>query len=302
MKIKELQDFVAIATTGSIRAAARQQGVTPPALTQSIARLEEKLHAPLVTRTTRGAVLTSYGIAFLHRARSVIAELERASDEIAQMLGQLNGLVTVGASMTPATTILPASVTQFRRDMPDVRLNIVGGLFHQHLPAIRSGEMDFAIGPVPAAGLDSGFDVEPLFENDLVIVARRGNPLLKSKSLSDLGHAEWIVTGPNTQGPGAAIADGFRTHGLTPPKAMIQCDSILILHNLLMETDMVCALPRQMLAKAPLAETVLALDLPERLPKHPISLFKKADSPLLPAAGHLATLLRRHAHYFVNST
>jgi LysR family transcriptional regulator of abg operon len=302
MKLKELQNFIAVATTGSIRAAARLQGLTPPALTQSITRLEEELHAPLIVRTTRGAVLSAYGEAFLHRARLITTEVDKAAEEISQMLGRLDGRVTIGASMTPAITILPQALTQYRKDKPQVRVNVVGGLYHQHLPAIRSGEMDFAIGPVPAAGLDASFDVEPLYQNDLAIVARRNNPLVQAKSLADLAQAEWIVTGPYTQGPGASIADAFRAHGLTPPQASIQCDSILILHALLMETDMICALPRQMLLKAPLMDTVSPIRVAEPLPRHSISLFRKAASPLVPAAAHLATLLRRHAHYFSKGT
>lgn len=299
MKLKELENFIAVASTGSIRAAARLQGLTSPALTQSIARLEEELHAPLIIRTTRGAVLSEFGAVFLQRARTITSEVDKAAEEISQLLGRSHGGATIGASMTPAITILPPAITQFRKERPDVRLNIVGGIYHQHLPALRTGDMDFAIGPVPAGGLGADFAVEPLFNNDLAIVARRGNPHMHATSLAELIDAEWIVTGPNTQGPGAALADAFRVHNLTPPRALIQCDSILILHTLLMETDMICVLPRQMVGKKPLLDTVVAIETRERLPGHQISLFHRAGSPLLPAAAHLATLLRRHAHYFV---
>lgn len=298
MKLRELQNFIAVASTGSIRAAARQQGLTPPALTQSIARLEEELHAPLIVRTTRGAVLSKYGAAFLQRARLITGEVEKACEEVAQMLGERSGLVTIGASMTPAITILPSAIARFRQELPDVRVNIVGGIHHQHLGSLRNGEMDFAIGPVPASGLDPDFEVEPLFDNDLAVVAHRTNPLLQARSLADLANAEWIVTGPQTQGPGATLADAFRAHGFTPPRAMIQCDSILILQTLLASTRMICVLPRQLLSLSPWIHTVAAIPIAEPLPSFPISLFRRADSPLLPAAQHLATLLRREAHYF----
>ncbi|CAN7770105.1 LysR substrate-binding domain-containing protein [Pseudorhodoferax sp. LjRoot39] len=302
MKLKELQNFIAVATTGSIRAAARQQGLTPPALTQSIARLEEELHVPLIVRTTRGAVLSKYGTAFLQRARLITGEVEKASEEMAQMLGERGGLVTIGSSMTPAITILPLGIAQFRQDMPEVRVNIVGGIYHQHLAPLRSGEMDFAIGPIPSSGLDADLEVETLFENNLAIVAHRTNPLLRARSLAELVDADWIVTGPQTQGPGATLADAFREHGFTPPRAMIQCDSILILQTLLASTRMICVLPRQLLLQSPWIHTVAAIPVAEALPRHPISLFRLADSPLVPAAAHLATLLRRQSHYLTSAT
>ncbi|WP_295380721.1 LysR substrate-binding domain-containing protein [uncultured Pseudacidovorax sp.] len=301
MKLKELENFIAVAATGSIRAAARMQGLTPPALTQSIAKLEEELHVPLVIRTTRGAVLSEYGIAFLHRARLITGEVEKAQVEMAHMLGKRSGLVTIGSSMTPAITILPAATVRFRQQMPEVRLNIVGGIYHQHLAPLRSGEMDFAIGPIPSSGLDGDFDVEPLFTNDLAVVAHRTNPLVQARSLTDLVDAEWIITGPLTQGPGATLADAFRAHGLSAPRAMIQCDSILILQTLLATTRMICVLPRQLLGQLPWLHTVTAIEVTEALPSNPICLFRRPDIPLLPAAAHLATLLRREAHYFVQA-
>ena len=100
--------------------------------------------------------------------------------------------------MTPAITVLPKAIARFRQDMPRVRVNIVGGIYHRHLAPLRTGEMDFAIGPVPATGLDADFDVEPLFENDLVIVAHRTNLLLRARSLAGQVDAEWIVTGPQS--------------------------------------------------------------------------------------------------------
>lgn len=164
MKLSELEDFIAVADTGSIRAAAKARGVTSPAMTQSIARLEEGLHVPLSTRTTRGAVLSEYGSAFLLRARLIINEVAKSKEELAQMRGAGGGQVTIGTSMTPTSTVIPRAIAEFRRLAPDVRVNMIAGMFHEHLPRIRSGAMDFALGPLPAAGIGTEFEVERLFE------------------------------------------------------------------------------------------------------------------------------------------
>lgn len=54
MRLSQVQDFIAVAEHGSIRAGARARDVSAPALTKSIRQLEEELHVPLLTRTTRG--------------------------------------------------------------------------------------------------------------------------------------------------------------------------------------------------------------------------------------------------------
>jgi len=299
MKLSEVEDFIAIADTGSIRAAAKLRGVTPPAMTQSIARLEEKLHAPLVIRTTRGAQLSEYGVAFLARARLISTEVRKARDEMAQMLGKEQGQVTIGTSMTPTSTVIPRAVTEFRKAHPDVRLNIIAGMFHEHLPRIRAGSMDLALGPVPATGLGADFEVEKLFNNDLVLTARRGNPYATAKSLSDLAHAEWILGGPVNHGPGAAVIDMFEQNGFSAPRVMVQSSSLSVMQALLLDSDMICALPRQMVTSEPLCRHVVAIEVSEKMPTYTVSLFRRAGSPLSPVADHLATLVRREAHHWI---
>lgn len=299
MKLTELRNFITIAESGSIRAAARMRGLTPPALTQSIARLEQELHVALIVRTTRGAQLTQFGQVFLRRAKTILSEVDKASVEMAQMLGGNAGHITVGASVTPIITVLPTAITQFRRDFSNVKVNLVGGIYHSHMAAIRAGEMDFAIGPVPVNCSDADVCIERLFENDLVIVGRKGNPWAKAKTLRQVVDADWLVFSPAACGPGNMIFDAFSTNGLGAPKDMVQCDSLIFCEMLLFESDMLCAIPRQLAQREPFYSRAVILDIAEPLPKYAISLFYRADTPMLPAAAHLAKLLRRHAHYLI---
>jgi LysR family transcriptional regulator, regulator of abg operon len=157
--------------------------------------------------------------------------------------------------------------------------------------------MDLALGPIPDAGLDAAFRTEALFLNEVVIAARKGHPLAGARSLRELAACEWILTGPDTQGPGAAIFDAFRRHGLAPPRRVIQCDITWTLHTLLLESDLMCALPRPLLEREPLKALLRAVEVREELPRYMVSLIYRSDAPLLPTADHLATLLRRQARH-----
>jgi DNA-binding transcriptional LysR family regulator len=297
MKLSQLRHLIAIAEHGSLRAAARAQGVSAPALVKSINWLESELHVPLLVRSSRGVALSEYGKRFLHRARLIDAETRKAADEIAELRGQFEGAITVGASPTPSMTLLPDVLLQFRRKFPNVRVNIVGGLYHTHLSSIRAGAMDLALGPIPDAGLDAAFRTEGMFLNDVIIVARKGHPLAGARSLRELSACEWILTGPDTQGPGAAIFDAFRRHGLEPPRRVIQCDITWTLHTLLLKSDLLCALPRHLLEQELLNTLLHAVEVREELPRYMVSLIYRSDAPLLPTAAHFATLLRRQARH-----
>ena len=69
MRLSQIQDFIAVAEGGSIRAAARMREVSALALTRSIRQLEDELHVPLLTHTPRGMVLSHDGKVLLRVAR-----------------------------------------------------------------------------------------------------------------------------------------------------------------------------------------------------------------------------------------
>jgi DNA-binding transcriptional LysR family regulator len=157
MRLSQIQDFIAVAEGGSIRAAARSRDVSAPALTKSIRQLEEELHVPLLTRTTRGVVLSHYGEAFLRRARLIAAEARRATEEMTQMLGARTGTVRIGVTGGPAHLLLPAALNRFRRQHPEVQVNIDSGRYAVHLQDLRAGLIDVAVSPIPDEGIEHDF-------------------------------------------------------------------------------------------------------------------------------------------------
>ena len=76
MKLHNLRDFIAVARTGGVRAAARELGLSQPALSKSIRQLEQELGMPLFDRTARGATLNSFGRSFLIRAQQRMRQVE----------------------------------------------------------------------------------------------------------------------------------------------------------------------------------------------------------------------------------
>ena len=78
MKLVQIRDLTAVAQRGSMRAAARQLGITQAAISRSIREIEHELGVPLFERGTKGVVLTPLGQVFLRRALVIGIPIEAA--------------------------------------------------------------------------------------------------------------------------------------------------------------------------------------------------------------------------------
>ncbi|HYP83696.1 LysR substrate-binding domain-containing protein [Variovorax sp.] len=292
MKLHQLRDFVTTARSGSLRAAARQLGLTQPSLTKSIQQLEKELGCALFERSARGAVLSSAGRTFLPRAEAAINELQRGASELKQGGGSVN--VALSAAITLIG--LPDSVSAFQKKFPDVALRVISGSYSVMFPELRSGAVDFAIGPRPTHPLGDEYVIEDLFRNSRSVICRKGHPLQRCRSLAELTQAQWIVSG--VTGVAADEHDRmFIELGLPVPRAAIQCEYGTALLTLLASTDMLAIMPRQW-AESPVMSTLLSqIRIQEQLPGPDIVLIRRAGLPLTPAADWMLTLLRRHVEY-----
>lgn len=297
MTLQQLRDFIALAEAGSLRAAARSRGVTGPALAKSLRALEDELHVRLVERHARGTRLTEYGTALLAHAQLIVSQSQRAAEDIAQRRGKQEGMITVGVGPSPGATFIPEVVNEFQRRYPNVRIALVGGLYYDHVAPLRQGQMDMSILAAPVDKTEPGIQSEHLFDVDLVVACRHGHPLAATKRLADLQHATWALTGAVEDGPGTAILKAFKKQQLPPPARVVQCDLNWTLQNLLLNSDILCILPRLIVEQPAFKPLLRALPLLDPLPAHSICLLKRDDTPLLATADFFSTLVRRHAHY-----
>ena len=301
MRLSQIQDFIAVAEQGSVRAGAKARHVSAPALTKSLRALEDELHVPLFTRTGRGVVITRFGEAFLHRAKLIANEARKASEEMAQMLGGRGSSLCIGASVGPAYALLPGVLRRFRAQHPGVQVNLEGGIYDSRAAKLRSGSMDMAISPVPDEGVGPGLTSEPLYRNDSVVTAHPLHPLRKARSLAELADADWLLTGSGMKGPGSAILEAFEAQGLASPRVALRCDNIGMAQMLLLANpNLLCLLPRKLLSSPPLDHLLIALPIEQPLPSHMVSLIYPSGLPMTPVAADFATLLRREVHYLVS--
>ena len=134
----QLRTFLAVAQTLSFTQAARRLGLRQSTVSQHVRRLEEATGRPLFTRDTHSVELTEDGEAMLGFARTILQAHERAA---AFFTGtRLRGRLRFGASEDFVLTRLPEILESFRRDHPEVELELtveLSGTLHRQLAAGR---------------------------------------------------------------------------------------------------------------------------------------------------------------------
>jgi LysR family transcriptional regulator, regulator of abg operon len=294
MKLNQLRDVVAIAERGSLRAAARHLHLAQPALTRSVHELERELGVPLFERRARGMVLTPTGEAFVRRANAILSEVRRARDEVEQLRGGSAGSVIAALSIVPHLAMLPRAFQAFRDRYPGVQLRIIEGVYPTVEAGLKDGSIDFYIGPRPERPPAPELIQEKLFDNTRTILARRGHPLAKARSLRELADAEWATTSV-THKAEEELGELFARHGLPPPRLALQSQSALTLIVCLAYSDLLAMVPVQWTDFALTAQALTPIAVKETLPAPPIVLVRRAGLSLTPAAEHFVDLVRRRS-------
>ena len=240
------------------------------------------------------------GKAFIRRARAVLAEVNRAREEIDQLKGQAKGEVHIALSTTAFIDLIPSALASFRRRYPDVLLRLSENFFEPIVGEVRGGEIDFYVGPVEIATVSRDFSVDKLFDNQHYIFARKGHMLSEARSLEELCGAGWIRPTQSRRSAGD-FGREFLERGLPRPREVIHAQSILGALITVATTDLLTQLPRVWLGYPPVRSHIVALDGVGPLNARPICIVKRQDMPLTPAAQYFCDLMQRaglnHAYH-----
>lgn len=177
MELRQLRYLVAIADERHFTRAAARENVAQPALSQQLRRLEAELGVPLVDRTTRRVELTGAGEALVARARRVLAELEAAQAELADLVGVRAGRVVIGAMQSLGPFDLSGLVGQFFERHPGVELTIREEVSDPLLDMLAHDTVDLAFLSLEPHFDRSALEAQTLLVEPLVAVVATDHPL-----------------------------------------------------------------------------------------------------------------------------
>lgn len=193
MNIPQLRTFVAVIEAGSFSEAARQMGVSQPAVTMQMQSLEADAGATLLDRRYRRIDLTEAGRVLLPYARKVLAELECAREEIAALSGAVTGRLVIAASTTPGVYVIPRLLGPFLAENPQVGVTITVHDTSEVVEAVESGRANFGVTGAVVKGAKVTF--APIGTDELVVICAPSSPLAKRTAvpLTDLAEANWVT-------------------------------------------------------------------------------------------------------------
>lgn len=192
-----LRSFVTVAELSSFSRAADELHLAQPAVSQQVRRLERGLGADLFERSTRRVRLTAAGERLLPRARTILAEMTRAEDEVRLMRSGLMGTVAVGFVGTATYDLLPRVSRSVRERLPGITLELYG---EQLTPALVEGlvsaRLDIAVLRDPSP--DPGLHVRELRPERLVAALPVDHPASEADAvaLADL-RSDTFITHPS---------------------------------------------------------------------------------------------------------
>ncbi len=177
--LKQLSYLVALSEHLNFTRAAKSCFVTQSTLSAGLKELEDVLGAQLVERDRQTVLMTPIGLEVAIRARSILAAAQDLVEVVAGAREPMTGLLRLGVIPTVAPFVLAQSLPLLRRRYPELRLALREDLTANLLLRLEDGQLDFALIALP---YDTGnLLVEPLFDDNLWIVGRKGDPELKTR-------------------------------------------------------------------------------------------------------------------------
>lgn len=182
LTIRQLETLVAAAEAGTFSAAAARLGISQPALSETIRRLEAETGLRLFDRTTRSLVLTADGRHAVAVARDMVRDFQASLGSIVDRSKGRRGRVTLAALPSVACAILPEAVRGFRKEFGGIDVTVHDVLHERAVSFVADGLADIALTTRP--GRLDGLSFEEMGSDELRLVCAKAHPLVRTKQVA----------------------------------------------------------------------------------------------------------------------
>jgi DNA-binding transcriptional LysR family regulator len=299
LRLRDLHAFFLVCQRGSMAKAAAQLGVSQPAVSELIARLEQTLRVRLLDRSPQGVEPTKYGRVLLQRGFVAFDELKQSIRDIEFLADPTLGELRIGCPESISSGALQPIIRKFKRDYPRVVLHIEEvNAPTLELPALRSRSLDLVfarlIRPPSGDPFANDLSIETLFEDELAVVAGKDSKWARRRGidLAELVAEPWTLTAPGTW-THSMLAEAFQARGTAMPELDLVTFSVHVRANLVANGSFVTALPASFLSfnADRFSLKVLPIDLPVR--PWPVTLITLKGRALSPVAERFIECARR---------
>ncbi|WP_139490661.1 LysR family transcriptional regulator [Brevibacillus dissolubilis] len=193
MEWQQLEYFQTLARIQHVTRAAEYLSLSQPALSRSIARLEEELGVPLFDRQGRTIILNRYGQLFLKRVNRILMEFDDAKQELHDLVHPEYGEVALGFLHTLGTGLIPDLLGAFRGLAPTISFQLIQNHSYSLLEHLQAGELDICLIAEPT---ENRMPIQwiPLWSEEIFVTLPLDHPLACADSimLSDIADESFI--------------------------------------------------------------------------------------------------------------
>lgn len=284
VKVRDLHVLLAVAQSGSMARAADHLAISQPVISKTISDLEHALGARLLDRTSQGVEPTAYGRAFIDCGIAVFDELRRGVQQIEFLSDPSVGEVRIGGAGPLVDELIPATIARLASRYPQMEFHFTESDTPTLCRLLRERKLDFVIGRSSMSFLDDDLAAEPLFDDQIFVVAGQENPWSRRRkiALRQLLHEPWIMPGPDNL-VWALIVEGFSAAGLATPTPRVVSNSMAVRIRLVECGNFLSILPHSTLhfGSRRLRITKLPVVLPMKIrPIEFITLRNRTPNPI----------------------
>jgi DNA-binding transcriptional LysR family regulator len=243
LKLRHLVLVDALTERGSVVGAAAALHITQPVVTRGLHNLEDILGVTLYERGPRGITPTEFGVAFTEHARAVLAQLTQAARHVEEIADASRGQVVVGTHLAGSNLLLPRAIAHLKNAHPKLLVIVREGTPDMLLVELSAGRIDAIVGRLNRPGSDQTVR-RALYQESIRLTVGLHHPLADRTQLTldEVMEFPWIVPGGETA-LRLELEGYFARHGYDLPASRVEATSFLTVRQLLVETEMVAALP-----------------------------------------------------------
>ena len=179
LEFQQLSYFIEAAKEKNFTKAAEAIGISQPALSRSIQKLETSVGEPLFERQPRGLKLTETGSFFLVRAKQICDLVDDTFAELDDASSRMQ--IRLAVIPTIAPYLLPTLLKRFGRRHPEIKIQVQEDTTQNIIQRCKDGDIDVAVVALPIH--EKYLEVETLFDDELMLVIPKGHVLEKKKSI-----------------------------------------------------------------------------------------------------------------------
>ncbi len=262
---------------GSVSAAARAAGIGQPSASEHLRLLEAASGQRLVERNGRGSQLTEAGRVLASHASQALATLAAGEEELHALAGLEAGTIHIGASTTPGVYLLPSTLGCFRRDHPNVVVEVEIASTGEIIERLLAGRIHLAL--VGETAVDERIQLVPFLADELVGVAKPGVLATRGGRLKPEALAAYtlLVRGPSSST--RQVAERALREAGVQPERLWELDS----------SEAIKRAAREGLGIAFLSRYAVA----EEVERKELESFRLSGQPKIERRLHVARLARR---------